>query len=601
MLTAERYITLLNHFVGPAAGEEDEYEVALKELSGVFHCTERNVKLIIRKLQEESLILWLPGRGRGNRSRLKFMVKREHFLLEFAKRLWQKGEYQSAFEFLHQFEEDKSILDQFIQWLNGQFGVEKLTADSKGKDVFRLPVYRTPMSLDPSQIYFGFDSHLVRQLYDRLVEYDSEQEEVVPMLAHYWECNSFGTEWTFYLHKGIRFHHGKVLTAEDVVFTLERLKSGTMNRWLVATMDRAEAVDDRTVKIYLRQPNWLFLRLMCSSCASIVPSDLAGQEDSGYWNRPSGTGPFQLVNWSSSRIELAVNERYFHGRPYLDEVQLIFMPDNIPNGSKLNWEQLVTSDSRIPAKAESDWQRIETLSNGCSLISWNRNKEGPQQSFSFRQAVNLVINRSRMIEHSGQPGYPARSFLPQEEMGLGMQWHDPEAARQLLDQSGYDGAPILLVASDTSHKDAEWIKQQCASIGIPVNIRYVGKSALSRVETAQEADALLMCLVFVDDEICELEAFLQENSTIYQHLDQGLRTWVFRLVDEVLATPSKKKRRALLQQMEYRLTDEAQVLFLVHQKINTYVHPSVRGLVINNLGWMDFKDIWLTGQSDRTI
>lgn len=153
MLTAERYITLLNHFAGPVSGEQDEYEATLEDLTELFHCTERNVKLIVRKLQEEELICWLPGRGRGNRSRIRFMVNRDLFLLEFAKRLAQKGEYRSAFEFLHQFEEDKTILDQFIKWLNDQFGVEKITADAQGKDVFRLPVYRSPVSLDPSMLF----------------------------------------------------------------------------------------------------------------------------------------------------------------------------------------------------------------------------------------------------------------------------------------------------------------------------------------------------------------------------------------------------------------------------------------------------------------
>lgn len=594
MLSAQRYITLLNHYVGPGSVVQDEYEVALEELTRLFSCTERNVKLIVRKLQEEELIAWTPGRGRGNRSRMKFLIQRKAFLFEHAKRLAQCGEYHSAFEFLHQYEEDKAILDQFIQWLNDQFGVDTLAVDSRDLDVFRLPVYRAPYSLDPSELYFGFESHLIRQMFDRLVDYDPKQEKVVPMISHYWECNDTGTEWTFYIRKGIRFHHGKLLTAEDVVFSLERVRNGQMNRWLLGTMDYAVALDPRTVRICLRQPNWLFLRLMCSSCESIVPSDLGGKNEQAYWGLPSGTGPFRMVHWGSNRIELAVNEHYFQGRPYLDGVELILMPDDIPQGSKLQWEQLISNDSRIPAQAGMDWERIDSLRQGCSLITWNRNKEGPQQSLSFRQAVNLIMDRAGLIQHSGNPGYPARGFLPGAETMLGVQWHDPEAARRLLEQSGYDGTPLQLVTSEMERVDAEWIRRQCATIGIPVHIRYEDKSALSRLQTAREADAILMCLVFADDEICELESFLQENSIINQHLDPGLRRWIFGLVDQIFATPSKEMRRALLQQIEYRLHEEAQLLFLVHQELSIYVHPSIRGLGINNLGWIDFKDIWLT-------
>ncbi|MNI96352.1 HTH-type transcriptional regulator SgrR [compost metagenome] len=72
--------------MGPGASESEgqEYEASLEELTGLFHCTERNVKMIVKKLQEEELIKWLPGLGRGNRSRIQFMVKRESFLLRFA-------------------------------------------------------------------------------------------------------------------------------------------------------------------------------------------------------------------------------------------------------------------------------------------------------------------------------------------------------------------------------------------------------------------------------------------------------------------------------------------------------------------------------------
>ncbi|MNP43061.1 HTH-type transcriptional regulator SgrR [compost metagenome] len=131
-------------------------------------------------------------------------------------------------------------------------------------------------------------------------------------------------------------------------------------------------------------------------------------------------------------------------------------------------------------------------------------------------------------------------------------------------------------------------------IGIPVELTFTEKNALAKTGTAQESDAVLICLLFADDEICELESFLQENSIIHQHVEPGLHNWINSIVKEIYSSNSEERRRILLQQIEYRFHDEAQVLFLLHRKMSTYVHPSIRGLVINNLGWMDFKDIWLT-------
>lgn len=597
MLTAERYIHLLNHFVGPNTGEirhQEEFETSLEELADLFYCTERNVKLIIKKLQDEQLIQWSPGLGRGNRSRIQFMVQRDNYALQYAQRLAKKGEYHEAFEFLHQYEEDKDILDLFIKWLNNQFGVKYSSNDSSRKDIFSLPVYRPPFTLDPARLFFGFDCHLVRQIFDTLLDYDSEQKKLIPKIAHFWENNEDGTQWTFHLRKGITFHHGTELTAHDVVFTLNRLRHSEINRWLLQTMEHIVAHDDRTVHIQLHQPNWLLPRLLCSPCASILPCNIVINEGQDYWRQPSGTGPFQIVNWSDNSMKLTVNEHYFLGRAYLDEVEIAFLPAHIPNASKLNWEKLIGNDVRFHSQAGGDWNLIETLSKGCLLVSWNRNKSGPQQSLAFRQAVNLVIDRSAMINDFGQSGYPARSFLPTANTEFGIHRHDIETAKQLLIESRYDGAPFTLIASEADREEAHWIQQQCATIGIPVHVNCGNRNALAHTETVLEADAVLTCMVFEDDEVCELECFLQENSFMHHYLEPGLHQWLVNVINEVMASSDPDRRKALRQQIEYRIQDEAQILFLIHRKLNTYVHPSVRGLVINSLGWMDFKDIWLT-------
>lgn len=596
MLTAERYMALLDHYsgLGGDSAEPREVEVALEDLTKLFHCTERNVKLIIRKLQEEGLIEWSPGRGRGHRSRMVFRANRENFMIELAQKLAEKGEYRSAFEFLHQHEEDKNARERFIQWLNDQFGADKQVAAGQScRDIFRLPVYKAPLTLDPANLFYGFDSHLVRQIFDRLVQYDQAKGQVTGMIAHNWEHDEAGTVWTFHLRKGVRFHHGKELAAEDVVFTFSRLRENSNNSWLLSTVQRIEAPDPRTVVFTLVKPNWLLPRLLCSSCASVLPFDLLGKDEAEFYRFPSGTGPFRLTHWSANRMELEVHTGYFLGRPYLDGVTLVFLPEDIPNSSKLKWEQLIVNDSRVPARAGDDWKRIETLNRGCSMISWNRNRLGPQQTLAFRQAVNLAIDRPGMIRATGKPGYPARSFQPTEDTTLGIHRHDPAAARQLLEESGYTGEPIRLAAHYLEREEAEWISSQCAVIGIPVEVVYHSKAEMAK-SAARESDAILMCLVFAEDEVCELESYLQEDSFIRLHMPPGLSRWVFGIVDEVFATNLPEKRRALLQQIEYRLQEEAQVTFLVHGLLNTYVHPSIRGLAINNLGWMDFKDIWLT-------
>ncbi|AZK49108.1 ABC transporter substrate-binding protein [Paenibacillus lentus] len=597
MLTRERYLTLLNEYGTRDNPTELTFvqEVTLQELTKLFHCTERNVKLIVRKLEDEELIRWHPGRGRGIRSQIEFRVRRDEFLLEYAKRLVDKGEYQTAFEILNQNEQDQEILEQFIKWLNGKFGCsEEPISSTNCIDLFRLPVYRPPLTLDPANLIYGFDAHLTRQIFDRLVQYDSDQNSmVVPMIAHHWDSNQDATEWVFHLRKGVRFHHKRELTAEDVVFTFNRLRERSLHNWLLMTMDRIEAINPYTVKIHLKQPNWLLPRMLCSATAAILPADLVSQNEEMFWKLPIGTGAFRLTHWSANQINLSVNTEYFLGRAYLDAVEIVILPEDIPGSSRLKWEKLIDNEARFPTKPENDWNRVEGLWKNCSLITWNRNKTGPQQSLSFRQAVNLIIDRTKLI-HDEQQEFPARSFPRDPSFASGTFRYDRDAALQLLRESGYDGTPLILVTPDHLYEDAEWFAEQCDSIGISIEINCVTNNICASEDIGPEADCMLTCLSFADDEVCQLETYLQRQCHIYQHMEHNLRKWIYEIIKDILATPSMEERSALFQQIEFRLHDEAQFLFLVHRKVSTYVHPSIRGLGINRLGWMDFKDIWLT-------
>lgn len=367
-----------------------------------------------------------------------------------------------------------------------------------------------------------------------------------------------------------------------------------MNEWLLFTMDRVEALNPITVKIVLKQPNWLLPRMLCSACAAILPADLVSEDEEKFWRMPIGTGAFRLTHWSSNLINLSVNTEYFLGRAYLDAVNIVILPEEIPGSSRLRWEKLIDNEARFPSKPEKDWNQIESLGKNCSLISWNRNKSGPQQSLSFRQAVNLIIDRRQLIQDV-ERGAPARGFLPREERLASSAFrYDRDAALQLLQESGYDGTPLDLITTLHQSEDASWFAEQCASVGINVRINYVTVSECSDEGIGAEADCILTCLAFADDEVCQLETYLQSQSFIYNHMEHNLRRWIFGIAKEILATASIEARSALFQQIEFRLQDEAQYLFLVHRKINTYVHPSIRGIGINRLGWMDFKDIWLT-------
>ncbi|MEB3859910.1 MAG: ABC transporter substrate-binding protein, partial [Desulfurococcales archaeon] len=120
--------------------------------------------------------------------------------------------------------------------------------------VFIYGTTQPTATFDPAKARDETELMSVINTYDPLV-YPSK-DGVMPWVAERWESNEDATEWTFYIRKGIKFHSGRELTAEDVAFSMERalaIKAGFSFLW-VDIVDRVEVVDKYTVKFYLKEP-----------------------------------------------------------------------------------------------------------------------------------------------------------------------------------------------------------------------------------------------------------------------------------------------------------------------------------------------------------
>ncbi|MGB6866172.1 MAG: ABC transporter substrate-binding protein, partial [Candidatus Aminicenantaceae bacterium] len=210
--------------------------------------------------------------------------------------------------------------------------------------IFRLKsftdVYRT--ELDPaSPNSFIF---LSEQIFDGLVKLDKNLH-IQPGLAEYWEISSDKKVYTFYLRRGVRFHHGKELVAGDVKYSLERLLDKKTNspyyQFFVNRVEGAadfregkadqvkgyRIVDDLTFEMHLTEPFVSALYLMSMNFCKILPREKATEEGRDFFRRPSGTGPFMFDFWvRTTKLEIAgirlkQNSDYFEGRPYLDGIE----------------------------------------------------------------------------------------------------------------------------------------------------------------------------------------------------------------------------------------------------------------------------------------
>jgi SgrR family transcriptional regulator len=574
-------------------------EITLQELAEVFKCSERNVNLILRKMEEHKWIEWRPGRGRGNRSQLTFLASSEALVLKIAQDLVKKGDIKAAFAHLDAFAFLPFVKEQFMYWLDTNFGFRSEMKNKQVMETLRIPYTKPIDFLDPGFMYFAAESHIIKHVFDCLVKYNVQTGMIEPHLAHHWQKNQHGTEWWFYLRKGVFFHHGRELTAHDVKFSFERLQRKEINspyRWMFAIIAQIEVVNTYVVRIQLHETNYLFLRYLCADPASIVPQDAVHDMGDRFMKFPIGTGPFKLLKNDLNMVVLEANPRYFDKRAHLDRIEIWITPEANAQ-SVLNEKhdyQIRLFGSMSNTDDQADWKKIETTSRGCHFFTFNLSKHGPQQNESFRKALFYGFDRlnhlKRICEFDAEP---ADSFFPESSVTANHDVHDLNLAKELLAESGYANEELILYAPHIRKQDIAWVFEQCDLLGIRITLANTSKDGRERDEEVKNADLYLGCIVMEEGiEYSLIELFLSENSCIRNHAGAELLEELERILSRIYLDSSAVGRLQKIQELEKLIKQHYAVMFLYHRRQKSLVHPALKGASLNSLGWVDFRNVW---------
>jgi len=201
-------------------------------------------------------------------------------------------------------------------------------AASAGESVIRVSANTPVRSLDPAKFSLGaLEYNYALLVYSRLAYFDDELN-VIPDLAERWEASEDQKVWTFHLRRGVTFHDGRELDAEDVLATHKRVAdpaTGSVIRAGVGLIDKAEAPDKYTVRFTLTIPYASWPAITASWQASIVPRN--GVETLS--TKPNGTGPYKFVSYEpNGSLVLSRNPDYFEpDLPKIDKVEFRIIPD----------------------------------------------------------------------------------------------------------------------------------------------------------------------------------------------------------------------------------------------------------------------------------
>lgn len=590
-------IEYYHHLNNRLPKEATEHSITLTELAGILYCSERNVKLLLKKMSELEWIIWEPGRGRGNRSRLTLRIASDRLLADEAKRYVLEGNMKGAMDLIGQPGLQNMVKEQFFTWLSSYFGYMEIGEREKRLDTLRLPYYSPILTLDPSDMLYAKDLHLVRQIFDTLVRFDPLEKRFKPHLAHYWETAEKGTVWTFYLRKGVKFHHGRELTADDAVFTMERLKElgrSVTNGWLAEHILRARAVSAYVLQVELTRTNYMFLHYVSAAGLSVLPRDIYAHSQ-GHLKLPVGTGPFRVSARDECVCVLDAFADYFLERALLDRVELWMMPmDYRPVMGQGSLEP-VTAWRGDQATVECpDYKIMTKLEQGCSFLVFNMKQQGPHQSRRFREAVHLLVDRNAMArEIDGGDTYPARGFLPQEPPQWEESGYDPVAARILLREDGYQGEPLHIMLSEKHVMRGNWIAARLAKEGIPVNLEILTWEEAGSLGKAPWSQCYLGGTVVDEDmDLSLLEMYQIENMPLRLYFSDELQEELDLRINAILEEPEQEKRPMRIRELENTLKDNCYVLFLLHSTSKTTFSSVINGVSLNSLGLINFKELW---------
>jgi peptide/nickel transport system substrate-binding protein/oligopeptide transport system substrate-binding protein len=393
---------------------------------------------------------------------------------------------------------------------NGNQAAQVSTTPQRG-GILNTWMQDDPKSLDPAHCGDTQSYDIQQNIYDGLLMWDKSGKKIVPDLAASMPVVSAdGKTYTFTLRKGIKFQNGDPFTADDVVYSFNRLgakstaSEGESYYSMIQGMDACFAgtaptvsgvvkKDDYTVEFHLTQPSRTFLDVMAMPYAFIVDkkytSALANQADLSL--HPLGTGAFKFVEWKKGQdIKLVRNPNYFlkdaNGQqlPYMDGITWnLGYGDSVAylkfKDKKQDFAWIPTADYVSTVNDPNMKNDIKSLVENDYFWLGANNKLAPFNNKLVRQAMEYAIDKNALAKLYNDRVSPAWSILPPNMPGYqanpsGYKF-DQAKAKALLAQAGYpNGLPgeysMIYAKNDIRDILAANLQAQLAEVGIKIKL-----------------------------------------------------------------------------------------------------------------------------------
>ena len=466
-----------------------------------------------------------------------------------------------------------------------------------------------------------------KKVFSGLVSFDPSLN-LVPELAESWDISPDGTVYTFHLRKNARFHNGRPVTSQDVIYSWERAADPGMESDTVLTylgdivgvkevnegkakhISGVKAIDDLTLQVTIDAGKPYFLQKLTYPTAFIV--DKANVKSGKDWYRtPNGTGPYKLKQWDP--FKLIIYERnpdFYLGAPEIPYIiEQLFSGEGIRlyESGQVDMTNVYASDiSRVSNPEEPLYGELINGSSLCTGYVVFDTTKPPFDDPNIRRAFTMAFDRKKYIDVVMQgDALPAEGLYPPGLPGYNLDLqglpYDPERARQLLAESKYRGPeglpPIVYtnmgIGNEADRGTAALADMWQRNLGVSITIENLEPNTyFDQIRDGNHGQILDggWCADYPDPENFADVLFhsdSQQNDSHYSNpkLDG--------LLEQARVEQDVQKRIELYQQAEQTIVNDAPVLFTTHGLSHVLVKPYVKGFVLTPVDIPIERYMWL--------
>lgn len=491
----------------------------------------------------------------------------------------------------------------------------QMTKPGAGPDsggVLRVGLPADVVTLDPPMFTDTYSGFVSSQIHEPLFMVDFDQR-IVPWLAEKLDQPDPST-YLITLRRGVRFHNGQELTADDVKFSFDRVMdpaTRSPRAWrltdAIESPEKIQVVDRYTLRLILKQPFAPFLERLTQPSSFILNAEAIEAAGGEPARQPVGTGPFKLEEWKTGeRVTLTRFGDYWAGQASLQGLTFRPIPDSQTRLAELESGGLdliinVPSEEVSRLKAEGKHQILTAEAVGVFYLGYNTRK-APLQNLALRQAMNYAVDRPRILsalyDDVGEVAYSplnpsSWAFNPNAEHYR----YDPKTAAERLQLAG--GAPdqpLELVFSQVPEvtRVAERIQAQLKeNLGLKVNLKPMEFGALlSYIKTGNDHQLFLLSWSgAVDPDGTLFPLFHSKNFGAAGNRAFYQNSRVDQLLSSAQTTIDQEERKRLYLEAQQLILGEAPWLPIRHGVFSAAQRSDVRGYRLHPLNNQVFTGV----------